>query len=228
MLCTYRYYDWSLLDALTWPSFLLEFLYVRDLVKDLGGQRFGLSLCSGEYYGLPVFLKLKILQILCDEVMDSTELKSELEKREEYSEDLEYDSDAVANVLPAESSARRCRSQSLKTATSLKETPEEYALEKEGSGSLDVGQDGNSDECIICRMDGMLICCDGCPWAYHSRCIGLNKASLPQGQWFCPECVIDKHGLTSTRIERGARGARFFGVDGSGRQFVGACDYLIV
>jgi hypothetical protein len=42
-----------------------------------------------------------------------------------------------------------------------------------------------------------LVCYDGCPWAYHSRCFGLNKAFLPQGQWFCPDCVIDKLGPSS-------------------------------
>jgi PHD-finger/WSTF, HB1, Itc1p, MBD9 motif 1 len=228
MLCAYRYHDWSLLDRLTWPVFLLEFLYLRGLVQELGGQCFGLSLSSGEYYGLPVSAKLKILQILCDEVMSSTEVKSELEKREEYSEDLEYDSDDIANVIPPMPTTRRGRPRILKTTTTLKESQEGSALEKEASGSLDVGQDGNSDDCRICGMDGMLICCDGCPWAYHSRCIGLNKASLPQGQWFCHECTINKLGPSSARIERGARGACFFGIDAAGRQFVGTCDYLIV
>ncbi|KAJ4795460.1 PHD finger family protein [Rhynchospora pubera] len=223
-----RYHDWSLLDTLTWPVFLLEFLHLRGLVQELGGLKFGLCLSSGEYYGLPVSVKLKMLQILCDEVMSSTEMKSELEKREEYSEDLEYDSDGISNALPTESSTRRGRSRSARATSTTRETQEEPAAEKESSLSLDVGQDGNSDDCRICGMDGMLICCDGCPWAYHSRCIGLNKASLPQGQWFCPECTINKLGPISARIERGARGACYFGIDAAGRQFVGACDYLIV
>lgn len=30
--------------------------------------------------------------------------------------------------------------------------------------------DGNGDECYLCKMDGNLICCDSCPAAFHSRC----------------------------------------------------------
>jgi len=89
-------------------------------------------------------------------------------------------------------------------------------------------QDGNSDDCRICGMDGTLVCCDGCPWAYHSRCIGQNKAFLPQGEWFCPECVVNKLGPTSSRIERGARGAQMLGIDLCGRLFLGTSDYLLV
>ncbi|KAJ3671349.1 hypothetical protein LUZ60_007428 [Juncus effusus] len=223
-----RYHDWTLLDTLTWPVFLLEFLHIFHYIKNLGGQKFGITLLTTEYYQLNISSKLKILQILCDEIIDSADLKSELEKHEEYSSDSEYD--AVADIIaPLETpTARRGRprKEPLQLPTTQSGVREPSPAKKESS--LDVGIDGNSDECRICNMDGMLICCDSCPWAYHSRCIGLNKAFLPDGQWFCPECSIEKRGSVERRVERGARGAKCFGVDLIGRQFVGICDYLLV
>lgn len=82
--------------------------------------------------------------------------------------------------------------------------------------------------CRICGMDGTLLRCEHCRWAYHSRCIGQNKSFLPQGAWFCHECVVTMLGPTSARIERGARGAQLFGIAMSGRIFLGSCNYLLV
>lgn len=200
------------------------------IIKDLGGRRFGRSVLAIEYYKLPVTLKLRILQLLCDHVIDSEELKTELEEREGYSEEMEYEMDSSTfaevgsrSVLTRGSKAPACKKldalQNLETAQNGN-NPE--------SASTHASQDGNSDDCRICGMDGTLVCCDGCPWAYHSRCIGQNKAFLPQGDWFCPECVVNKLGPTSSRIERGARGAQLFGIDMCGRSFLGCCNYLLV
>jgi hypothetical protein len=38
-----------------------------------------------------------------------------------------------------------------------------------------------------CRDGGDLMCCDGCPSAYHPDCLGF--ASAPNESWFCPACV---------------------------------------
>ncbi|CAM0950272.1 unnamed protein product [Alopecurus aequalis] len=224
-----KHLDWALLDALTWPTLLLEYLYVMGCIKSLGGKSFGRSLLAIEYYKLPVTMKLRVLQILCDHAIDSEELKTELEVREAYNEELdEIDSDIFSEagsraVLTRPSRASACKKivdfQNLETAPNVT-NPEAVV----SNASLD----GNSDDCRICGMDGTLVCCDGCPWAYHSRCIGLNKAFLPQGQWFCPECVVNKLGPTSSRIERGARGAQMFGIDMCGRLFLGSCNYLLV
>lgn len=35
--------------------------------------------------------------------------------------------------------------------------------------------DWNSDVCCLCKMDGSLICCDGCPAAYHFKCVGVSR-----------------------------------------------------
>jgi hypothetical protein len=94
----HRYVDWALLDALTWPTFLLEYLYLMGYSKSLGGKSFGRTLLGMEYYKLPVTTKLRLLQILCDHVTESVEIKAELEAREGYNEEMEYEEDSV--ILP--------------------------------------------------------------------------------------------------------------------------------
>eukprot|EP00957_Ditylum_brightwellii_P137285 10466372-Ditylum_brightwellii.AAC.1 len=48
----------------------------------------------------------------------------------------------------------------------------------------------NVDECVVCGMEGELICCDGCTASLHRRCIDIpfNK-ELPD-RWLCVECRI--------------------------------------
>ncbi|KAM0837251.1 hypothetical protein ACQ4PT_061790 [Festuca glaucescens] len=225
-----KYVDWALLDVLTWPTFLLEYLYLMGYIKSLGGRSFGRTLLGMEYYKLPVTMKLRILQILCDHVTESEELKAELEAREGYNEEMEYEGDSI---ISAEAGSRAFLTRASKS--SVCEKIEGLQSSKTAPNATNpeavlpnASQDGNSDDCRICGMDGTLVCCDGCPWAYHSRCIGQNKAFLPQGLWFCPECVVNRLGPASSRIERGARGAQMFGIDMCGRLFLGSCNYLLV
>jgi hypothetical protein len=87
--------------------------------------------------------------------------------------------------------------------------------------------DKNGDECRLCGMDGTLLCCDGCPAVYHSRCIGVMKMYISDGEWHCPECKINTIGPT---VARGTslRGAEMFGNDLYGQFFIGTCDHLLV
>ena len=202
---------------------------VMGCIKSLGGKNFGRSFLAIEYYKLPVTMKLRVLQILCDHAIDSEELKTELEAREAYNEEV----DEMDSSIFSETGSRAVLTRPLR-ASAYKKTEDFQNLETAPNVTnpeavvANASLDGNSDDCRICGMDGTLVCCDGCPWAYHSRCIGLNKAFLPQGHWFCPECVVNKLGPTSSRIERGARGAQMFGIDMCGRLFLGSCNYLLV
>ncbi|OQU78704.1 hypothetical protein SORBI_3008G033900 [Sorghum bicolor] len=225
-----KYLDWTLLDALTWPNFLLEYLYVMRSIKNLGGKSFGRSLLVAEYYKLPVAMKLRVLQILCDDVNESEELKTELENRVGYNEEMEYEieSSIFQEAVSRGVSTRAAKASAYKNTNDFQNLENAPNVTNPETAVAVLSQDGNSDDCRICGMDGTLVCCDGCPWAYHSRCIGQNKAFLPQGDWFCPECVVNKLGPTSSRIERGARGAQMFGIDMCGRLFLGTCNYLLV
>lgn len=44
--------------------------------------------------------------------------------------------------------------------------------------------------CFECSLGGDLLCCESCPAAYHPKCVGLD--SVPEGQWFCRDCVNGK------------------------------------
>jgi PHD-finger len=78
--------------------------------------------------------------------------------------------------------------------------------------------DGNLDACCLCGLGGNLLCCDGCPAAYHMRCIGEGAKSIPDGEWLCTECSLGGRGerhpwfrctlAQGTRQPRGAVGSR--------------------
>lgn len=233
---TCRYHDWTLLDSVTWPAILAGYFCVMGYMKELDDKGYSCTVSASEYYILPVALKLKVLQILCDDIVDSEEIRAELEMRMDMEEVDDY---LVKSKDPPENGPRRVHPRYTKTSAcrnleALKNSmePKIPILNSKDSVSdpysSDPAQDANNDECRLCGMDGMLICCDGCPSAYHSRCIGLNKAHLPDGAWFCTECTANKLGMSSFRIGRGTSGAEIFGTDLNGQIFLGTCNYLLV
>ncbi|KAM4863221.1 LOW QUALITY PROTEIN: autoimmune regulator [Urocitellus parryii] len=47
----------------------------------------------------------------------------------------------------------------------------------------------NEDECAVCRDGGELICCDGCPRAFHLACLSPPLREIPSGTWRCACCL---------------------------------------
>ncbi|XP_074009996.1 autoimmune regulator [Numenius arquata] len=47
----------------------------------------------------------------------------------------------------------------------------------------------NEDECAVCGDGGELICCDGCPRAFHLTCLVPPLPRVPSGMWRCGSCV---------------------------------------
>ncbi|NWH61962.1 AIRE regulator, partial [Geococcyx californianus] len=47
----------------------------------------------------------------------------------------------------------------------------------------------NEDECAVCGDGGELICCDGCPRAFHLTCLVPPLPHVPSGMWRCVSCV---------------------------------------
>ena len=65
--------------------------------------------------------------------------------------------------------------------------------------------DGNASQCTKCSRGGDLVCCDGCPNAYHVQCVSAFKRNrVPEGDWFCPSCVA----INSTAARGGSGGGR--------------------
>ncbi|XP_061346257.1 DDT domain-containing protein PTM-like [Gastrolobium bilobum] len=230
--------DWSLLDTLTWPVFVIQYLLVSGYTKGPEWKGFYDEIISGEYYLLPVSRKLVILQILCDDVLESDELKAEMNMREESEVGMDYDAE---DILPAEMGTRRVHPRYAKTSAcndkeAMQFVPASNAVSQPGNSlsyfrdtksTEDGDVDRNGDECRLCGMDGTLLCCDGCPSAYHSRCIGVMKMFIPEGPWYCPECKIN---MTGPTIAKGTalKGAEIFGMDLYGQLFIGTCDHLLV
>ncbi|XP_030017008.1 autoimmune regulator [Sphaeramia orbicularis] len=50
----------------------------------------------------------------------------------------------------------------------------------------------NDDECAVCKDGGELICCDGCPRAFHLTCLNPPLTSIPSGSWQCEGCCGNK------------------------------------
>lgn len=167
-----------------------------------------------DYYTLSAGKKLTVLQILCDNLLDSEELRAEMDMREESEVGIDMDTSTIVKPTGA---SRRVHPRYNKTSASK----EIEAIKNSAD------EDSNGDECRICGMDGLLLCCDGCPSSYHSRCIGLNKMHMPEGSWYCPECKINASEpkiLQGTTLQAGHN----FGVDIYGQLFVAAHDHLLV
>ncbi|XP_058601299.1 autoimmune regulator [Onychostoma macrolepis] len=50
----------------------------------------------------------------------------------------------------------------------------------------------NDDECTVCKDGGELICCDGCPRAFHLTCLVPPLTSIPSGIWRCQLCQSNR------------------------------------
>ena len=82
------------------------------------------------------------------------------------------------------------------------EAPEDVGSEGEEDGApadaggvAVLGDDGNLDSCAVCGGGGELVCCDGCPMAFHIDC--LPHAMRPpeedddESEWLCASCRRD-------------------------------------
>ncbi|CAA6669013.1 unnamed protein product [Spirodela intermedia] len=103
----------------------------------------------------------------------------------------------------------------LKLETNV-DTGQNTNIDMKGRADFEEMSDGNSDWCCLCGMDGSLICCDGCPAAFHSR-----------WEWFCPECMVQKFDGNMKTL-KSFQGAEVLGTDRHGRIYFCSCGYLLV
>lgn len=220
-----------MLDTLTWPIYLVNYLMAMGYKKGDDWKKLYAHCLEKDYYTSSVGKKLIILQILCDDILDSEELRAEMDMREASEVGMGIDMSTVldtcepATVHPGDSKTNECKDK--EASQRLEKHQTENSLDNPCMESQ-VGravEDSNGDECRLCGMDGVLVCCDGCPSVYHSRCLGLNK--MPSGSWYCPECKVNENDpkmLPGTAL----RGGDVFGVDPYRQVFVATCDHLLV
>ncbi|KAM4889458.1 autoimmune regulator [Thomomys bottae] len=60
----------------------------------------------------------------------------------------------------------------------------------------------NEDECAVCRDGGELICCDGCPRAFHLACLSPPLHGVPSGTWRCAGCLQGRARQSLSLAER--------------------------
>ncbi|KAL8151140.1 hypothetical protein V2J09_020948 [Rumex salicifolius] len=226
-----RCIDWSLLDLLTWPVYIVHYFRVMKDTKEPEWKGFYSDVLDKDYCTLKAGRKLKVLQILCDDALENESLRAEIDTREESEVGLTYDMDPD---FPLESGPMRVHHGSRISSSKHREATvgsSNISSAAHGASSRNMNtaddEDKNSDECRLCGMDGTLLCCDGCPSAYHSRCIGVSKMFIPEGPWFCPECTISRIGPTVT-VGTSLKGAEVFGSDPYGQVFMGTCNHLVV
>ena len=70
----------------------------------------------------------------------------------------------------------------------VESTPARAAVQ---SGRQIAGRDyDHQDHCQVCWDGGSLVCCDGCPAAFHPACLGWTKKDVKNlagaMRWFCP------------------------------------------
>ncbi|NXQ74475.1 AIRE regulator, partial [Quiscalus mexicanus] len=82
----------------------------------------------------------------------------------------------------------RSRSHSLKPPAQPKACPSVQTPPSLTPCPLPWGQE-NEDECAACGDGGELICCDGCPRAFHLACLVPPLPHVPSGTWRCGSCV---------------------------------------
>jgi len=170
-----------------------------------------LSMFGTDYYKQPVNLKLEILQYLCDDMIETDTIRTEMNRRSLVIETgMGFDQNIYFDTGKKKRAAMDVSGGSCLTEEIVDDTT-----------------DLNSDECCLCKMDGNLICCDGCPAAFHSRCVGIAGDSLPEGDWYCPECAIGTH-RASMKSRRSLRGADLLGTDPHGCLYFDSCGYLLV
>jgi chromodomain-helicase-DNA-binding protein 4 len=52
-------------------------------------------------------------------------------------------------------------------------------------------EDEHNEFCRKCKDGGELLCCDSCPWAYHTFCLNPPLKEIPDGDWRCPRCSCE-------------------------------------
>ncbi|KAL6577433.1 hypothetical protein OROMI_011709 [Orobanche minor] len=232
-----RCLNWSLLDPLTWPIYLVHYLILMDNRNGQNWKGFYIHSLERDYYSSSVGTKLVVMQTLCECVLDSEELRIALDLRQESEVGIDIDTNSTVTCK-----SRRAGPGYSKISFGKDMDAIHIVAERETTPALDgqsmesqvgepvgnsIDEDGNGDECRLCGMDGLLVCCDGCPSSYHLRCLGLNKMFIPDGSWYCPECKIN---ATEPKIPRrtALRGGDVFAVDPYEQVFVASCDHLLV
>jgi hypothetical protein len=168
---------WRFLDNMTWPEFLRRWIIARGTAGECEVADF---MNGREYCQLDVDGKIALLNIICEDLLNSWIIRKEVQEREQM---LEY---LMKNEKQEVSERNRMSRGSNPTSGKSSILPENYdhLYIREGLDALE------SDVCDVTRVGGTLVCCDGCPASYLGRSVGLKRVGDDDQKWFCEECRI--------------------------------------
>ena len=67
-------------------------------------------------------------------------------------------------------------------------------------------EEGICKVCGIDRDDESVLLCDECDSEYHTYCLNPPLARIPQGDWFCPSCILKPK--KKSRLDQGAQDSK--------------------
>lgn len=187
-----RSLNWDLLNLITWPVYLVEYVLMHSSGLESGINISHLKFFGTEYYEQPESVKIEILQSLCDDVIEVEAIKSKLRRMPGTKGSMDVDRNVKFDIS--------------KKNKSVMDVPGGPCLTDE---VVEETTDWNRDECCICMIDGNLICCDGYPAAFHAKCVWVATNLLPESDWYC---VLDKD-RPWLRVGKANRGAELLGFD---------------
>lgn len=56
----------------------------------------------------------------------------------------------------------------------------------------ELSDDEHNEECMYCHEGGELLMCDGCPRVWHLHCLYPSLETIPEGEWYCPLCILER------------------------------------
>ncbi|KJE89875.1 hypothetical protein CAOG_009405 [Capsaspora owczarzaki ATCC 30864] len=111
--------------------------------------------------------------------------------------DVQADGDESASV-PADGDSSRGRRQR-PAASPRRNSAQAPPPPAEVMMAADGARDQNDEFCTECRGTGRLLCCDGCPRAFHPVCLDIDENELADDDsaWYCHACSV-------SRLQQGA------------------------
>ncbi|KAM7256264.1 hypothetical protein ACFE04_012005 [Oxalis oulophora] len=78
----FSFSDWSFLDKMTWPVYLAHYFTAKQGVQEVGFEGLYDNASLTGYYDLPAGRKLKILKVLCEDVLANVDIKDQMDRHE--------------------------------------------------------------------------------------------------------------------------------------------------
>ena len=138
-------------------------------------------------------------------------------------DDLEVLDDVPTSVAcvdvpsPIATGARPRRATAARKSLCEEEENMEEAEEEEESEEEE--EDPNDDQCAICNLGGVLVCCEKCPKSYHFECLSAPREEVEAADpWYCPACCEEECTKKLAKAGKGAaqKGQQADAIDDSG------------